>query len=126
VSSATFASLGGEVSVGNSMTLVLSKTLPAGSWAVVATSSIDSPAPFLGDFIRTTACQIRNGDSVIGSASDRRLIPDLQVTTASLTMNGGAFIASGTAQVSLWCSFQGGGGLAREGQMMFIQVGGFS
>jgi hypothetical protein len=77
--------------------------------------------------LRDLVCELRNGAAVIGGASDRRVLPPLDFARRSLAMNGGAFIPSGTAEVSLWCNAQSGPAEDVDGaQIMFLQVGGFS
>jgi hypothetical protein len=125
VSTATFAFTTAPVIIKENMTKVLSKNLPAGSWALVATANISSPGPITGsDFIRTTRCELRSGASVIGSASDRRSIVELDDVLRSLSMNGGAALLAG-GEVSLWCADQTGNGKVDQAQMMILQVGSF-
>lgn len=107
-------------------TKVASKNLPAGSWAVVATATIESPIAFNGDLTSDTACELRNGANFIGGARDRRVTLDGSISKVSLSMNGGAQIPPGGGEVSLWCSLQDANGDLLGAQMMLMQVGGFS
>ena len=102
----------------------ISKILPAGSWAIVATANTHA-------FPRTAAagksdlsCELCNGAAFIGGATDRRFVGE-DGAKRSLSMNGGAQVPAGGGEVSLWC-----GSLSVENvdhaQMMILQVGGFS
>lgn len=122
---ATFAGATPQA-LGDAFSKVASKTLPAGSWAIVATANTASSGPFGGDIVRDTVCELRNGNSFIGGARDRRLTPDGGQTHASLSMNGGAQVPAGGGEVSLWCRYQGGSGFVDSGQMMMIRLDGFS
>jgi hypothetical protein len=125
ISTATFAFTTAPVIIRENMTKVLSKNLPAGSWALVATANISSPGPITGsDWIRTTRCELRSGASVIGSASDRRSIVELDDVLRSLSMNGGAALPAG-GEVSLWCADQSSNSLVEQAQIMILQVGSF-
>jgi hypothetical protein len=133
ISTATFAFTGGNgVFLNVSLRKVLSKNLPAGSWAIVATATVSGITS--GEHIADAGCELRNGANVIGGTTDRRVFPGDQVLTRSLTMNGGALVPAGGGEVSLWCNSQIGGGSGVPGgsesvdyaQMMMIQVGGFS
>ena len=125
ISTATFA-FGGPIELpGNdTFTLIASKPVPAGSWAVVATANLSGAGLFDGDANRTARCELRNASVVIGRAADRRFIPENQRFDRSLSMNGGAFIGDGGGTVSLWCASQIGE--SAQAQLMFLQVGGFS
>jgi hypothetical protein len=126
-STATFAFTTQRVNIGQGMTKVVSKNLPEGSWALVATANISSPGPITGsDIIRTNQCELRNGSSVIGSAADRRSIVELDDVLRSLSMNGGAAVPTGGGEVSLWCADQTGNSTVEQAQIMMIQVGSFS
>ena len=89
------------------------------------TANIQPDSPFDADAIDTTACELRNGAAIIGSAVDRRFIPEDDSVDVSLTLNGGAAVPAGGGEVSLWCQSQGGA-TAKQAQMMILQVGGFS
>jgi hypothetical protein len=123
-STATFASATGVILDVNS-TKVVSKNLPAGSWAITATANTTvGISSFAGDRMLSTSCQLRNGTDIIGGATDRRSVPAGQNGAATLSMNGGAQVPAGGGEVSLWCNGQ----LPEkaDAQMMMIQVGGFS
>lgn len=127
ISTATFG-FGGETEVegDDTLTKVASKNLGAGAWAIVATVNSSSYFPFGGDGVNADfGCQLRNGSDVIGSATDRRLIPNVDNVKRSLTMNGGALIGAAGGEVSVWCFSQVGGKVDGT-QMMLLQVGGFS
>lgn len=86
---------------------VLSKRLPAGSWAIVATADLEAGlGNFGGDRITSASCQLRNGSGVIGFATDRRVVPEDDVAARSLSLNGGAAVPAGGGEVSLWCNAQ--------------------
>jgi hypothetical protein len=61
---------------------------------------------------------------VIGHAVDRRVVPDGDSVDIALSMNGGSAVPAGGIELSLWCASQLGG--TASGQLMFLQVGGFS
>jgi Collagen triple helix repeat (20 copies) len=125
VSTATFAFTTSQVIIGDQFTEVLSKTVPAGNWTVVATANIFSTFPFGGfEPIRTTRCELRSGVGVIGRATDRRQVPDSDHTISNLSLNGGAAFPGGGV-ISLWCNYQGGGVGVEQAQMMITQVGSF-
>lgn len=130
VSAATFAFTTSGVRINGALTQVLSKTLPAGSWAVTATADIHTGSPFLGDITRTSRCELHDSaGGLIGSAGDRRTIQKDQFGIISLSPNGGAVVPQGGGLVSLWCLFQNesDGSIAdvEHAQMMFVQVGSF-
>lgn len=129
LSTATFVFTTAPVNIDDNMTKILSKNLPAGSWALVATANIVIHPPFGfpsgGDGISTSVCELRNGATVVGSATDRRFVPADDSVISSLSMNGGAQVPSGGGEVSLWCLSQRGIDVP-QAQMMMIQVGGFS
>jgi len=127
ISTATFATVG-QVSftADDTLTKIASKTLPAGSWAIVATATIPSDLPFNGDIIRTSSCELHNpAGNVIGGTADRRVTPDGDQTIQSLSMTGGAIVAAGGGEVSLWCRSQAASTVG-SAQIMMLQVGGFS
>jgi hypothetical protein len=125
ISKATFA-FGSSDSLDETPTKVASKTLAAGSWAVFATVNSSSGFYFDGgDRNADMGCELRNGADVIGHATDRRVYPEEATVKRSLSMNGGAFIAAGGGEVSLWCTSQGIDYVA-DAQIMMLQVGGFS
>ena len=126
LSTATFAFTTAPVNISENMAKVLSKNLPAGSWALVATTNMDvGRSSFGGDRVLTTACELRNGAAIIGSAVDRRVAPEDDFAIASLTLNGGAAVPAGGGEVSLWCQSQIGATVT-QAQIMMLQVGGFS
>lgn len=125
-SSATFAGSGAVVlnNISGALVKVASRSLPAGSWAVAATvNTLASP----GDAAAGNAdlvCELRNGASFIGGATDRRKIESGVPAKRSLSMNGGAQIPAGGGEVSLCCTTQSVE-LVTYSQIMTIQVGGF-
>jgi len=101
---------------------VASKTLPVGSWAIQANARLLTRFFLSGVSTAATDCQLRkNGTDLIGSAADQR--SSEQVYIATLPMNGGVFVDSGTATVDVWC--RAAGGANATAQIMAIQVGGF-
>ena len=125
VSTATFAISGSVDLPDTTLTEVVSKTVPAGSWAVVATADV-SPGigNFGGDRILSSHCELHNGAGFIGGTTDRRVLPGGDQVDVSLSMNGGAQVPTGGGDVSLWCSAQLGG--IASAQIMLLQIGGFS
>jgi hypothetical protein len=121
VSQATFGFGGGLdiLNLGTAYSLLASKTLPAGNWAIqanVITQSFNAGGDVASD------CQLRvNGTQVIGGAADERSAADKALAT--LSMNGGVSVASGSATVDVFCrGSQAGEAVA---QIMAIQVGSF-
>jgi hypothetical protein len=108
-------------------TKVASHALPGGSWAVIATVNTDTYGywPHDHDTNADASCALKNGDTIIGSATDRRVIPVDETIKRSLSMNGGAQVPAGGAEVSLWCTSQWSDRVI-DAQVMMIQVGGFS
>jgi hypothetical protein len=99
---------------------VASKTLPVGNWAIQANVITEFTDHTFGD--AASDCQLRmNGTAVIGGAADERSFQDTSLAT--LSMNGGVSVASGSATVDVFCrSAHGGQAVA---QIMAIQVGSF-
>ena len=96
-----------------------SKTLPAGNWAIQANVITEFLSPN-GD--AASDCQLRvNGTQVIGGAADERSAEDKALAT--LSMNGGVSVASGSATVDVFC--RGAHAGSAVAQIMAIQVGGF-
>jgi hypothetical protein len=123
ISSATFAFTTSPVDLTPDFTQIVSKNLPPGTWAVVATATVTSPTS-IDEHLVSTTCELRNGATVIGRANDfTGFIQDF--ITRSLSMNGGAALPQGGV-VSLWCVQPNQPGVSRaSGQMMIMQVGGF-
>jgi hypothetical protein len=109
---------------------VLSRDLPEGSWAVSATVNITESNGSFGpshDEIRDAYCELRNTTGgPIGSAFDRRLIPETDKAAPSLAFNGGATMGPSGGNVSLYCKSSADSAEVSQAQIMFIQVGGFS
>ena len=117
-----------NVSAGNDYTLVLSKILPAGNWAIQANAVINMSTSASGVLTAASDCQLRkNGTDFIGGAADQRSFE--QQYLATLPVNGGVSVASGSATVGVWCRTSGvnAGFFSSLGtaQIMAIQVGGF-
>ena len=106
---------------------VASRHLDAGSYSIVATANIFASGKFAGgDAIWDSECELHSGTGIIGGATDRRVIPTLDFAKISLSMNGGAQIAAGGGDVSLWCRSQGGGSVeVTDAQMMITKIAGF-
>jgi hypothetical protein len=125
VSTATFAIGNAGLPEDTTLTEVASKTLPAGSWAVIATADIrPGPGNFGGDRVLSSHCELHSGAGFIGGTTDRRVLPADDNVDVSLSINGGAQVPTGGGEVSLWCSAQLGG--FGSGQIMLLQIGGFS
>lgn len=116
----------------------VSKTVPAGSWAVTATVNttarnylLEGPPP--AETNRDLLCELRSIDQgepprFIGGAADRRVLPSGETAKTSLSMNGGAQVPAGGAEVGVWCwsSVLPGREVVDHAQIMLVQVGGFS
>lgn len=126
VSTTTFA-IDGGIDLASGFRKVLSKTLPAGSWAIVATANTTAGQGIFsgGDHIFDASCELRNGATPIGGATDRRFVPEDDKVKRSLSMNGGAQVPAGGGEVSLWCKSQIDDRVDYA-QMMMMQVDGFS
>jgi hypothetical protein len=121
---ATFGSLTTPSSLDDTFKKVGTKSLPAGSYAVIATANTNHGTPFAGDQVRDMVCELRNGTSFIGGAADRRVLPDGDRVDPSLSMSGGAQVPAGGGEVSMWCRAQGVGSF-NYGTMMIIRLDGF-
>ena len=103
----------------------VSKTLPAGSWAVTATANISYGQALPGDPTEETVCELRNGSGFIGGATNARVI-DRPGLKSTLSMNGGAQVPVGGGAVSLYCKKDPSGSAVTHAQIMFIRLDGFS
>jgi len=128
-STATFASIKG-VDLGDSgIRKVLSKNLPAGSWAVVATVNASFNTGRTDRSPSELVCELRNGTVSIGGATDRVDPVNLDgrwIGKRSLSMNGGAQVPEGGGEVSVWCKPYLKSEVVDSAQLMMIRVGGLS
>jgi hypothetical protein len=114
----------GSVSVGDAFTRITGKTVPGGTYAVVGTGNVDTPAGFGGhEIVGDTVCVLRAQSTQIGIGRDRRTTCVDQFATISVSMNGIAQIPAGGAEISLWCRYQGGFA-AGDGQIMILRTDG--
>jgi len=135
---ATFGGLppnvGSDAGLDPVWSVVVSKKLAAGSWALVATMNsqtfaVDQFSSKGRDRIADLVCELRNGKdtfdtSFVGSATDRQMIPADQVVKRTLTIVGGAQVPRGGGVVSVRCKSQI---MERfDSALMAIKVGGFS
>ena len=107
---------------------VNSRHLDEGTYALIATANLHDYGRFAGDdAIADSECELHTWDgSLIGAAADRRVVPTLDSTKVSLSMNGAANIPAGGGDISLWCQTQlGGGASVDNSQIMIIKHGGF-
>jgi hypothetical protein len=108
--------------------LVMSKDLPAGDWAIVGYVNTHNVADLNDDQILDVSCELRHGSVVIGSALDRRVIPEGETIFRNLSLNGGAHLPGG-GTISLWCTAQDRGDVNEDrvgqAQLMIMKVGGF-
>jgi hypothetical protein len=108
---------------------VTSRSLPAGSYAIAATANVQiTVGGSSGDNSQSdTACELRNTSGAgIGGARDRRVYPHQQITTVSLSMNGGVQVPAGGGEVGLYCRIQSTFlGQVADGQMMILKLDGF-
>jgi hypothetical protein len=130
VSTTTFAGVsGGPIVLGSAsgFVKVMSKTLSPGSWAVVATVNSTAPDVHIGSDLAAVdlVCELRNGSGFIGGATGGGVVPNTGEAKRSVSMNGGAQIAAGGAEVSVWCRSTDRDDVT-YGQMMLTRVGGFS
>jgi hypothetical protein len=126
VNRVTFAIAGPHhLTAGGELTRVARKPLEAGDYVVVATVNSTVSASG-GDNVRDLVCELHaDPGAVIGSASDRRLIPDGQFIRRSLTLNGGAHFPDG-GTITLFCGSQSGQAETVDGaQLMITQIDGF-
>jgi hypothetical protein len=129
VSTTTFAGISGPILLAPEygFVKVMSKTLQPGSWAVVATVNSTAPDYHVGNDLVAVdlVCELRSGSGFIGGATGGGVVPNTGEAKRSLSMNGGAQVPAGGAEVSVWCR-----STERDevnyGQMMLTRVGGFS
>jgi hypothetical protein len=126
---ATFA--GGNVAIPHDGTFVkvTGKFLPAGSYAIAATANVRIHMGGSGNPAhRDAVCELRDmNGAFIGGARDRRSYPTAEITTASLSMNGGVQVPAGGGEVGLYCRYQPDSfNPTADGQMMIIRLDGFS
>jgi hypothetical protein len=124
---ATFAGNAAPVDLSASFTTIAAKSLPAGSWGIVATANTTASGPDNGDVYGDVVCELRNGNSFIGGATDVRekREPDKPLKR-SLSMNGGAQVPAGGGQVSLKCKSDNQySERVTYAQMMIIRLDGF-
>jgi hypothetical protein len=128
-STTTFAGISGPIVLvpASGFVKVMSKTLSPGSWAVVATVNSTAPDVHVGsDLIAVDlVCELRNGSGFMGGATGGGVVPTGGEAKRSLAMNGGAQIAAGGGEVSVWCRSTDRDDVT-YGQMMLTRVGGFS
>jgi hypothetical protein len=129
VSAVTFAISPAEVPLrlDGTFTHVVSKALPAGDWAAVASVNTYNVDDLNDDQVLDVACELREGATVIGSALDRRVIPEGERMYRVLPLNGGAHLPGG-GTISLWCRGQARDAnqdWVRHAQLMLTKVGGF-
>ena len=117
VSTTAFAGISGPISLAPEFGFV----------AVVATVNSTAPDVHIGaDLVAVDlACELRNGSSFIGGATGGGVVPNTGEAKRSVSMNGGAQIAAGGAEVSVWCRSTERDDV-NYGQMMLTRVGGFS
>ena len=100
------------------------KVLPRGSYAIVATVNTEGFGDFHGGHIRTVNCNLFNDQNVIGGTTDRRVVPEADEVSRSLSMNGGAEISNDFGTITIKCSGQGAEDV-EQSQMMIMQTGVF-
>ena len=109
-------------------TAVVSKNLPAGSYAIAATANIATDDVSVEDSYNTF-CELRNHNgSFIGGGRDRRFRPGGAASSISLSMNGGVTIPAGGGTVSVYCKYVDGTTFSNtlaDAQMMIIRLDGF-
>ena len=115
--------VGALLPLDNSFKKVITKVLPQGTWAIVATVNTTSFTCTSCTEQATMFCEMRgqNG-TVLGKASDSRYVLHDTSWRRSLSMNGGAGVPAGGAEVSVWCKSDRGDVLD-SGQMMMTKTG---
>lgn len=123
VSAATFAfQATPSTPIGTNFTQVLSKDLPAGNYAIMASVTVGDNG---GEEVKGGSCELRAGSNFIGGGGWAAFIDADWSAGQSMSTNGGAALPSG-GTVSLWCRGVGGGSkTVNNAQMMILQVGGF-
>ncbi|MFN8121937.1 MAG: collagen-like protein [Thermoleophilia bacterium] len=123
ISTATFVD---GTSGGGGQSVVAQKTLPAGSWVVIATAQTSWGAPDIGGDNVSVGCSLNSDGSRMGNhvVSVRGDLDGAQEQLVTVT--GGTFVPAGqTRTVTLEC-FTGFNALKVYGRMLIMQVGGFS
>jgi hypothetical protein len=124
ISSAQFETVGVGSQATNEFGLVLREIVGPGSWVAIAAIS-NLRGDTLNGSPASRACELRNGAGTVlgGTAASNH-----DADGVALTVNGGLFVASGAAEIGLWCRVtNSAGGAAWDGaQMVTFQIGGFS
>lgn len=125
VSLATFGSGSGPVGSGGVYTLIASKLLPEGNWAIQANVHLFYGGCFQSECDEQADCQLRAAAAtVIGAGVDSRVFKG--EGHAMMPLNGGFSVSPGaTVSTEVWCRGAAGGDTA-DAQIMAIKVGGFS
>ncbi len=125
ISTATFED--GSVTPTGIPQVVAQRTLPAGSWVVIATVQTSWGSPDIGGDSVSTFCRL-NSDGALMGAQNAEVRGDLDGAQEQvLTITGGTFVPGGqTRTVALQCSSGLGNSLKIYGRMLIMQVGGFS
>lgn len=105
-------------------TLVTSMGLTRGSWVILGTGQVNL-LNLDSDQTAEAMCELRLNGNFIGDGIDVRLARG----TASIPVNGGAFVTDNFGTVGLWCKSSdddpGAQAFAR-GELVAMQVGGFA
>ena len=103
------------------------KDLPRGNYAIVGTVNTTAIGTSdVSDPIRDLVCELRNNGAFIGGATDRRHLTDFgDEVKRSLTMNGGAHVPAGGAQIGLYCRTTANNEFVDYGQLMVLRIDGF-
>jgi hypothetical protein len=122
---ATFANPNTGVQIRDAFTHVVSRSVPAGNYAVWAVANL-STGVIISSSVRDTACELRSNGNWIGGATDRRGTSQGQISTISLSPNGLTSFGAGGGTISLWCRMQGETtGSFDYGHMLIQRIDGF-
>jgi hypothetical protein len=111
------------VFAGPGLEKVLSKNLPEGTYAFVATVELVARASDF-DWVHGVRCELRDGATVLGGVGQNGWVGDSLESYQSLTLNGTRIVPASGTEISVWCHNQGGTVGRIDGvQLMTLRIG---
>lgn len=103
---------------------ILTKNLPEGTYAFIATVHMNSTYTD----VRRFACELRDGGTVLGGAASAYAFLEggnLRTGTETLTLNGMAEVPALGTDISIWCVNSGSAeGTMSGAQLLILKIGG--